>query len=201
MKTLLILCLVVTSLKVFSQSSDYTASIVAYQDKLNSEFKDPEESPLEKKDLRKFKGLEFFPINEKYKVMAKVVLTDEGKPFNMPTTIPRKAVYWKYADLVFELDGEEFSLEVYQSESLMDSEEYADYLFLPFLDETNGEGSYGGGRYIELRLPEGDTIEIDFNKAYNPYCAYSSRFSCPIVPRANRLMIRIEAGVKDWGRH
>jgi uncharacterized protein (DUF1684 family) len=71
-------------------------------------------------------------------------------------------------------------------------------LFLPFLDNTNGDTTYGGGRYIDLRIPEGDTIEIDFNKAYNPYCAYNSRYSCPIVPRENYLDTNIEAGVKKF---
>ena len=179
----------------------YDSSIFAYQTELNNEYKNPEKSPLEKKDLKSFTGLAFFPIDEKYKVTAKVVRTPDTEPFNMPTTIPRSAVHWKYADLVFEIEGIEYTLEVYQSESLMKMEEYADYLFLPFLDKTNGEGSYAGGRYIELRLPEGDTIEIDFNKAYNPYCAYSSRYSCPIVPRQNRLATRIEAGVMAWDKH
>ena len=182
-------------------SSDYIATIRAYQEEMNASFRNPEESPLEKKDLRKFKELDFFPIDEKYRVTAKVVLAEERVPFNMPTTTPRKAVYWKYADLIFELNGEEFSLEAYQNEDLIKKEGYEDYLFLPFSDLTSGNGSYGGGRYIGLRISEGNTIEIDFNKAYNPYCAYSSRYSCPLVPRVNRLTTRVEAGVKDWGKH
>lgn len=182
-------------------TTDYVTSIKTYQEELNTEFRNPDESPLEKKDLKKFTELQFWPIDEKYRVTAKVILAEERVPFNMPTTIPRKAIYWKYADLVFDIDGQTYSLEVYQSESSLNSEEYKDYLFLPFSDLTSGNGSYGGGRYVSLRLPEGVAIEIDFNKAYNPYCAYSSRFSCPLVPRVNRLTTRVEAGVKDWGEH
>ena len=76
-----------------------------------------------------------------------------------------------------------------------------DYLFLPFLDDTNGEESYGGGRYIDLRIPETDTITIDFNRAYNPLCVYNEKFSCPIVPRVNYLPIQIKAGVKMYAKH
>ena len=83
----------------------------------------------------------------------------------------------------------------------MKEEGYEDYLFLPFLDDTNGEESYGGGRYIDCRIPEGDTIEIDFNKAYNPYCAYNENYSCPIVPRENYLAIEVKAGVKVFKKH
>ena len=84
---------------------------------------------------------------------------------------------------------------------MFDKEGYEDYLFLPFLDNTNGEESYGGGRYVEARIPEGDTIIIDFNKAYNPYCAYNEKYSCPIVPRQNYLPIEVKAGVKAFGKH
>lgn len=174
----------------------YEESILAYQDTLNMEFANPDESPLTPKALKKFKGLKFFPINEKYRVIAKVKRTPEAQPFQMKTSTSRLADYRKFADLVFEIDGESFSLEVYQNLRMLDDPEYHDYLFLPFTDLTNGESSYGGGRYISLSIPDGETMEIDFNKAYNPYCAYSSRYSCPIVPRQNRLLTNIEAGVK-----
>ena len=83
----------------------------------------------------------------------------------------------------------------------MKREGYEDYLFLPFLDNTNGVTSYGGGRYIELRISKGDSIEIDFNSAYNPYCAYNEKYSCPIVPRENYLDIEVKAGVKAFKKH
>jgi uncharacterized protein (DUF1684 family) len=186
---------------ISQNTDDYEASIREFQEELDASYKDRDESPLENRDRRRFQGLEYFPIDQKYSVTAQVIYTPDSEPFNMPTTIPRENIHWKYADLVFELDGQEYTLEVYQSQNLLNDEEYADYLFLPFLDLTNGEGSYGGGRYLDLRIPDGNTIEIDFNKAYNPYCAYNSRYSCPLVPRVNRLMTRIEAGVMDWEKH
>jgi uncharacterized protein (DUF1684 family) len=80
----------------------------------------------------------------------------------------------------------------------MRQEEYRDYLFLPFADLTNGEETYGGGRYLDLTIPTGNTILLDFNKAYNPYCAYNPKYSCPLVPKQNRLDIPIIAGVKAF---
>ena len=80
----------------------------------------------------------------------------------------------------------------------MQEEGYEDYLFLPFTDKTNGEETYAGGRYIDLSIPEGDSITIDFNKAYNPYCAYNKKFSCPLVPSVNALDTKVLAGVKDF---
>ena len=74
----------------------------------------------------------------------------------------------------------------------------ADYLFLPFTDLTSGVDTYGGGRYIDQKIPEGNSIIIDFNQSYNPYCAYNPRYSCPIPPPENDLLIEIMAGVKDF---
>ena len=79
--------------------------------------------------------------------------------------------------------------------------ELKDYLFLPFMDLTNGVSSYGGGRFLDLKIPEGESIIIDFKKAYNPYCAYNHRYSCPVPPDANHLNIEIPAGVKAYGEH
>ena len=79
--------------------------------------------------------------------------------------------------------------------------DYRDYLFLPFLDATNGIETYGGGRYIDLTIPESNQITIDFNKSYNPYCAYNEKFSCPIVPRENYLSLKVNAGVKRFKDH
>lgn len=170
--------------------------ISAFRQELNTEFKDPKESPLEKKDFRKFKGLPFFPINLEYHVTAKLTLTADSAFFKMKTTTSRLPNYRVYGIAEFTLKGKNFRLPVYQSEDLMKKEEYKDYLFFPFTDLTNGNQTYSGGRFISLRIPaEGKDLTIDFNKAYNPYCAYSHRFSCPIVPRENHLNVEVPAGV------
>lgn len=169
-----------------------------WQKEMNAEFKDASKSPLKKKDLKKFKGLDFFKFDSTYVVKAVLKKTPDSEWFKMKTTTSRESEERVFGVLTFELKGQKFQLNVYQGKDLMTTEGYEDYLFLPFLDDTNGEESYGGGRYIEARIPEGDTIEIDFNKAYNPYCAYNEKYSCPIVPRENYLPLKVEAGVKAF---
>ncbi|WP_282123953.1 DUF1684 domain-containing protein [Algibacter mikhailovii] len=173
----------------------------AFQRELNAQFKDVTESPLKKKDRKTFEGLEFFQFDSLYVVKARFIRTPNEKPFKMKTTTDRLPEYLKYGELVFQIKGKQFKLNIYQNQSLVDVEGSEDYLFLPFLDETNGLESYGGGRYIDAKIPRNDTMIIDFNKAYNPYCAYNDKYSCPLVPRENYLKVRIEAGVKVFKKH
>ncbi|MDO5969918.1 DUF1684 domain-containing protein [Flavivirga aquimarina] len=172
-----------------------------FQRKMNADYKDATKSPLKDKDRKNFKGLDFFKFDSTYVVTAQFKRTLDEKPFKMKTTTERLPIYVKYGELTFNLKGEHFTLSIYQNQGLIEKEGYEDYLFLPFLDETNGFESYGGGRYIDARIPEGDTLILDFNTAYNPYCAYNDRYSCPIVPRKNYLKARIEAGVMAFGEH
>lgn len=169
-----------------------------FQKKLNESYADALKSPLTTEDLKIFSSLDFYPIDHKYKVVAQFVRLKNAKVFEMKTTTDRLPKYKKYGTLYFELEGKQFSLNVYQNLDLIKKPEYKDYLFLPFSDLTCGKESYIGGRYIDLRIPEGKTIEIDFNKAYNPYCAYNHKYSCPIVPLENDLDIEIKAGVKKF---
>ncbi|MGB5382348.1 MAG: DUF1684 domain-containing protein, partial [Lutimonas sp.] len=122
----------------------------------------------------------------------------DAKPFKMQTTTDRLPIYVLFAKASFELKGKNYSLEIYQNENLMNSAIDKDYLFLPFTDMSNGKTSYEGGRYIDLEVPKGDELIIDFNQAYNPYCAYNPKFSCPIPPKQNHLNTFIEAGVKKY---
>lgn len=170
-----------------------------FQKEINAKFKDASTSPLTQKGLKKFKGLDFFPVNDKFKVTAKLTKTTDIKIFNFPTTTKRIAKYQKYGVINFTIDGKEFELDIYKSPDPMP--EYEDYLFLPFFDKTNGKTSYRGGRFVDITTKDeqGDgTIIVDFNKAYNPYCAYSDRYSCPITPRDNSLDIEIKAGVMAY---
>lgn len=172
-----------------------------FQRKINAEYKDATTSPLKDKDRKNFNGLEFFKFDSTYVVMATFERTPDETPFEMKTTTDRLPVYVKYGIVSFNLKGNEYHLNIYQNQDLNKKEGFDDYLFLPFLDNTNGEESYGGGRYIDLRLPESDELTIDFNKAYNPYCAYNEKYSCPIVPRENYLSLKVEAGVKVFKKH
>ena len=201
MKNLLKVIFLLFCTIISAQEEAIISESKAAQLELNAEFSNPETTILEPKDFKNFKGLEFYPIDEKYIVKAKFVRTPDEKPFLMPTTTARRPEYVKYGEAHFSIDGKDFVLNLFKSTQPYSEPGYEDYLFLPFTDLTSGDGSYGGGRFLDQRIPEGDTIIIDFNKAYNPYCAYSARFSCPIPPKENDLLIRIEAGVKDFGKH
>lgn len=170
----------------------------AYQNELNKEYANKKTSPLTLNDLQDFKELDFFKVDSRYCVTAKINLTADAKPFMMQTTTDRSPMYIKYADLVFLIDGKEQTLEVYQSIKSASIDAFSTDLFLPFTDLTTGKESYSGGRYINLQIPEGDFITLDFNRAYNPYCAYNSRYSCPLVPKINHLEVAIKAGVKKF---
>lgn len=184
--------------KTTSSGSPGLAAILNYQKETNESFKDPERSPLPDKYRKDFEGLDFYDPDTTYVVNAKLVLTPDAVPFLLPTTTDRKSREVVYGIAHFRLNGEEHKLEVYRSLDLAEEEGYEDYLFLPFLDDTNGDETYGGGRYIDLSIPEGDTLVIDFNKAYNPYCVYNKKYSCPLVPRQNYLRTNVRAGVKDF---
>jgi len=179
-----------------ANAQSYKDTITEHQNHLNEEYQNPDKSPLEPKDLKKFKGHNFFPIDEGFKVRARFERVESPTPFLMKTTTSRLPTYEVFGVATFVLDGKELQLNIYQSHRLRETEEYKDYLFLPFTDLTNGEETYGGGRFIDLEIPEGDYITIDFNKSYNPYCAYNKKYSCPIPPKENDLDVRILAGIK-----
>ena len=174
------------------------ASAEKFQSELNQSYADSLKSPLTKADFKQFKGLDFFSINEKYIVEATFIRTKKEKPFGMKTTTSRTPLYKKYGELHFEIDDKAFKLNVYQNVDLNKKTGYEDYLFLPFSDLTCGKESYIGGRYVDMKIQKGQTWTIDFNKAYNPYCAYNYEYSCPIVPLENDLDIEILAGVKKF---
>ena len=182
----------------FAQSQFDLANVDKFQKELNAEYADAKTSPLLPEDLKVFKSLDFYPANEKFFVVAKFIRTENELPFEMKTSTDRKPVYVKYGEAHFTIDGQSFKLNIYRNIELSKKEQYKDYLFLPFSDLTCGSESYIGGKYIDLKIPQGDTIVIDFNTSYNPYCAYSPKYSCPKVPLENDLKIEIRAGVKKF---
>ncbi|MFM9989126.1 DUF1684 domain-containing protein [Flavobacterium sp.] len=169
-----------------------------FQNNLNEEYADKKDSPLTEEDFKVFKALDFYPINEKFIIEATFLRTKKEKVFGMKTSTTRLPKYKKYGELSFVIDGKKFKLNVYQNIDLSKKEGYEDHLFLPFSDLTCGKESYLGGRYIDMYFPKSETVIIDFNKAYNPYCAYNHKYSCPIVPLENDLQIEILAGVKKF---
>jgi uncharacterized protein (DUF1684 family) len=186
-----------------SAQTDSTAlkEISSFREELNHHYKTPGESPLSEKDLAAFTGHEFFPVDMKFRVTAELIVSKDEKGFKMKTSSEKQKDYVKYGELHFKINGKPYKLNVYQSLDLIKQEQYKDYLFVPFTDLTTGETSYGGGRYIDLRIPKGSTLTLDFNQAYNPYCAYSTGYSCPIPPKENFLDLKVEAGIKYAGDH
>ena len=180
----------------FGQEKFDVSAVAKFQKDLNTEYADVKTSPLTTEDLAVFKTLDFYPANEQFFVIAKFVRTKKEKPFEMKTSTDRKPLYVKYGEVLFMIDGKELKLNVYKNIELSKKPGYKDYLFLPFSDLTSGNESYIGGKYIDLRIPKDDTIVIDFNTSYNPYCAYNHKYSCPKVPLENDLNIEIKAGVK-----
>jgi uncharacterized protein (DUF1684 family) len=147
--------------------------------------------------LKDFKAIPFFDIDLKYSVKAKLVPTKDAEVFELPTSSGKTKKYKEYGTITFSLEGQQYSLKVYQSQDLIKRAGFEDHLFLPFRDATNEKETYGGGRYIDLKIPKKDNLIIDFNKAYNPYCAYNAfDYNCPIVPIENKLPVEIRAGVK-----
>jgi uncharacterized protein (DUF1684 family) len=195
MKYLVLLFLFVSTISC-AQKKTSIAGETDFQREINSEYKDATKSPLKNKDRKDFKGLDFFKFDSIFVVKAKLKRTPDSNWFKMQTTTSRVSDERVYGVLSFELKGQTFQLNVYQGKELMKDDAFKDYLFLPFLDNSNGGDSYGGGRYIDLRIPSDNELDIDFNTAYNPYCAYNEKYSCPIVPRVNYLDLEVRAGVK-----
>ncbi|HEX7845039.1 MAG TPA: DUF1684 domain-containing protein [Chitinophagaceae bacterium] len=147
--------------------------------------------------------LHFFPVTEKYRVSASVQKIYEAPWFKMETSGKEKKVYRVYAVVTFRINDTICKLHVYQSQQLMGIKEYADHLFIPFTDATTGEESYENGRYIDMTINdlESGSYILDFNKAYNPYCAYiSDVYNCPIPPAENDLSVAIRAGEMKFGK-
>jgi len=167
-----------------------------FQNGVVAEYADAKESPLSAKAKKTFKGIHFFPFSYKYVVNAKFVRTPNEKPFQMSTSSGMRKTYIKYGEVYFTIDKKEYKLNVYQSQELLQSADYKDYLFIPFTDATSGNETYEGGRYIDLSVTNSNHILINFNKAYHPYCAYTDGYNCPVPPQENNLPIKIEAGVR-----
>jgi uncharacterized protein (DUF1684 family) len=196
-RLLFVLFFVYAGSHVFSQND--TALIndtKSFQSELKREYDDPKTTPLSAKAKKTFKGIHFYAFDEKYAVNARFVRTPKEKPFQMSTSGGMRKTYVKYAEVLFTIDKKEYKLNVYQSQELLQSPDYKDYLFIPFTDATSGKETYEGGRYIDLSIPTSDHILVNFNKAYHPYCAYTDGFNCPIPPQENTLPIKIEAGVR-----
>ncbi len=156
-------------------------------------------SPLKPEHKSKFKAHDFYTPDTSFKVVARLEKFDTKSIIQMPTTTSRLPEYRRFAVAHFTINGTACALELYEPAELKAG--IPPYLFLPFKDETSGDETYGGGRYLDLPVPSGESIEIDFNKAYYPYCAYNEKYSCPLVPLVNQLSVPIKAGIRGIPAH
>ncbi len=146
-------------------------------------------------------NLQFFPIDPAYCVPARFEKLVDAPWFQMVSSGSEKKTYRAFGLLYFSIHDTILRLTVYQSQRLMQIPEYADYLLVPFTDKTNGVSSYENGRYLDASVIsfEQGSVLIDFNKAYNPYCAYvTGKYNCPIPPPENNLPLSINAGEKKY---
>lgn len=181
------------------QQGKYIDSILSYRRKAIEEFANPEESPLDSLHFYSdYHNPEYFPVNVAFKVKAKFSIDTTGDVFGMATNTARKPNYRIYGHLTFSVGDTIQKLTAYQNIDFMDDPGYGKYLFVPFRDKTNGKITYGAGRYLDILIPKTDSVYIDFNKSYNPYCAYSDKWSCPLVPFENHLDVYILAGEKKY---
>ncbi|MCB0761713.1 MAG: DUF1684 domain-containing protein [Flavobacteriales bacterium] len=170
----------------------------SYRDSVDQVFADPERSILPEADLEHFDGLHYFEIDEKWRVKARFKRVYFRRSFKMKTSTDRLPVYKPYGKFIFSVDGVQYELRVYRNMDKEIQKRYGMYLFMPFTDLTNNESTYGGGRYLDFKPEDLAAGYIDFNRCYNPYCAYNSRYSCPVPPLENHLELAVEAGVKKW---
>ncbi len=180
-----------------TQGQDFNKEIKSHRKAYKKSFLTEERSPLHKKEVR---FLNFFNPDQNYQVKAVFTTTPDSAPFDMATYSGITKSYRQYGTLTFHINGTAHQLSIYQSMLLMRMPGYKDYLFLPFKDLSNGDSTYGGGRYLDFRFEDikNDTLIIDFNKAYNPWCAYSDGYNCPIPPLENHLDLAIPAGEKNY---
>ena len=204
MKYFLIVAFLSLFISCNSQDKRSLIGETEYQQKLNAVFKDASKSPLKNKDLKSFKGLDFFPVDSSYIIIASIEKTPDTPFLGMATNTEEKSYYRKFGILTFTLKEKEMQLTLYESIEESENPVFEDYLFLPFTDETSGSDSYGGGRYMDVfksKINANGTLELNFNNTYNPYCAYNDDYSCPLTPRDNHLSMEILAGVKDFKKY
>lgn len=181
--------------------TDWGPRIAAERTEKDREFATDPESPLRPQDRAAFEGLDYWAVDPAYRYTGFVSWLETPVPITIITTTGKERPAEKVGRVTFEVGGTACQLTVFR---LLDQQRRSggDGLFLPFADRTTGKETYPAGRYVELEGPEGGPFVLDFNKAYNPLCAYGSpeRYRCPVTPAENKLPVRIEAGERGFVR-
>lgn len=195
----LVTFLLLQSASVFGQPRGWKKEVKKFRKELNADYRDAEHSPLAEADRLAFRKHNFFPIDPDYRVKATMVRPETPAELVMPTVSGKQKTFLEYSWLVFDLGDHHDTLTAYRSKHPKTGE-YGDYLFIPFRDFSSGSTSYGGGRYIDMDIPSDDAtyLWLDFNFAYNPYCAYATGWNCPIPPDNNYVNCEVNAGLAAW---
>lgn len=170
--------------------AELLVQIEEFRQQKDRSFREDNDSPLLPEDRAEFRGLKYFPVDTSYAIKVKLQKYPNPETVKMLTSTGEQRDYLRYGYFEFTLAGKQCRLDVFKLPNTR-------HLFIPFRDSTSGQETYGAGRYLDLE--EGaDAYTLDFNLAYNPYCAYNARYSCPIPPPQNRLEVAIKAGEKNY---
>lgn len=187
--------LVMFSIQNGDSSENYVTSVLNERADRDEFMKSNEGSPFKKDELT-FEGLKYFDVDEAYRVKAKLEPIEKKKVVIIGTSDGKEQKYLEYAHAIFDLNGSKNKLLILE---VMETGPQRGKLFLAFADETSGNETYGAGRYLDLKkVAAATSVVLDFNLAYNPYCAYTDSYTCPLPPRENILKIAIRAGEKSY---
>lgn len=198
---ILLLIVVVVIVVVFygfqggQDDSAYVATISKEREEKDRYMRTSNESPFAKSP-EDFTGLKYFAPDLSYRIVADLIPVETRKVVLLPTNDGKEQRYMDYGYAEFSLGGVSNKLLILE---VMEMGPNRGKLFLAFGDETSARETYGAGRYLDLnKVPGSTTITLDFNKAYNPYCAYNETYSCPLPPTENLLKVAIKAGEKSY---
>ncbi|MDU0370530.1 DUF1684 domain-containing protein [Hymenobacter endophyticus] len=180
---------------ILFNDDQYAARLRKAREAKNTGFRRAEDSPLSSEQRQTFDSLKYFVPNLDYRFEAQLEQLAQRDTVEMPLTDGKADKYLRWGRASFILNKQEYKLTLFLKADGKDTT-----LFVPFTDRTNGFATYGGGRYLDAPLPAADDTEVvlDFNEAYNPYCAYADGYACPVPPADNRLTVEIKAGEKAY---
>ena len=183
--------------ETFLSDDNYIKPLLQERAEKNLTFRGRTNSPFTEEDRRTFDSLTYYAPDPAYRVQAQVEQLAQQDTLHMPLTDGNTDPYLRYAIATFELQGQPQRLTLYKKVNPEADEE--EQFFVPFTDKTNGFETYGGGRYLDIPFEEdAETVVLDFNRAYSPFCAYNPDYVCPVPPQDNRLDIPIPAGEKTY---
>jgi uncharacterized protein len=185
---------------VIFNDKPYITAVQKERKEKNRNFKMGSTSPLADSQKVHFDSLSYFAPDKSYALTADLEAFEDPETVQMPLTDGKTEGYLKYGKATFELGDKVHSLVVFLKQNPEPNK--PPQLFVPFTDQSNGFETYGGGRYLDVPMPaqNAGTLVLDFNKAYNPFCAYNAAYSCPVPPKENRLPVKMLAGEKTYAK-